>query len=85
MYTTRLNLLMQASNVHSKFQVVTYHYQKISSSQYLLQMKFKSSELDATLTLTKKNTMHNFTRRFDRIFESTLVSAHSRSKWSFQG
>ncbi|KAG5599582.1 hypothetical protein H5410_030952 [Solanum commersonii] len=29
---TSLNLLMQRSNVHSKFQVVTHHYQRISSS-----------------------------------------------------
>ncbi|KAG5580254.1 hypothetical protein H5410_050881 [Solanum commersonii] len=39
MYQTRLNLLMQGSNVHSKFQVVSYHYQRISSSQYLLLMQ----------------------------------------------
>ncbi|KAG5571528.1 hypothetical protein H5410_061294 [Solanum commersonii] len=35
---TRLNLLMQGSNEHSKFQVVTYHYQRISNSLYFLQM-----------------------------------------------
>ncbi|KAG5631228.1 hypothetical protein H5410_002945 [Solanum commersonii] len=109
MHTTRLNLLMKRSNVHSKIQVVTHQYQRISYSQYLLQMQvqaqprclnaltlgmipyshngssFKASESDATLTLTKKNTMHNFTHRFARIFQSTFVSAHSRSKRSFQG
>ncbi|KAG5576655.1 hypothetical protein H5410_056789, partial [Solanum commersonii] len=34
--------------------------------------KFKALELDATLTLTKKNIMHNFTHRFGRIFQSTF-------------
>ncbi|KAG5606618.1 hypothetical protein H5410_028110 [Solanum commersonii] len=41
---------------------------------------FKALESDATVTLTKKNRMHNFTHRFARIFQSTFVSAHSRSK-----
>ncbi|KAG5630994.1 hypothetical protein H5410_002711, partial [Solanum commersonii] len=36
---TRLNLLMQRSIVYSKTQVVTHHYQRISSSPYLLQMQ----------------------------------------------
>ncbi|KAG5577050.1 hypothetical protein H5410_057184 [Solanum commersonii] len=46
--------------------------------------QFKASKSDATLTLTKKNTMHNFTHRFTRIFQSTFVSAHSRSKGLFK-
>ncbi|KAG5609697.1 hypothetical protein H5410_020978, partial [Solanum commersonii] len=33
---TRLNLLMERSNVYSKTQVVTHHYQRLSNSQYLL-------------------------------------------------
>ncbi|KAG5599569.1 hypothetical protein H5410_030939, partial [Solanum commersonii] len=40
--------------------------------------KFKASESDTMLTLTRKNTMNAFTHRFVRIFRSTLVSAHSR-------
>ncbi|KAG5571874.1 hypothetical protein H5410_061640, partial [Solanum commersonii] len=39
---SRFNLLMRRSNVHSKFQVVTHHYQRISSSQYLLQMQVQA-------------------------------------------
>ncbi|KAG5585128.1 hypothetical protein H5410_045562 [Solanum commersonii] len=46
--------------------------------------QFKASELDATLTLKKKNTLHNFTHRFARIFQSAFVLAHSLSKRSFQ-
>ncbi|KAG5595268.1 hypothetical protein H5410_036500, partial [Solanum commersonii] len=46
---------------------------------------FKALESDATLTLTKKNIIHNFTHRFSHIFQSTFVSAHSRSKRSLQG
>ena len=42
MHTTRLNLLMQRSNVHSKIQVVTHQYQRISWSQYLLQMQVQA-------------------------------------------
>ncbi|KAG5585177.1 hypothetical protein H5410_045611, partial [Solanum commersonii] len=89
--------------------VVTRHYQRFSSSQYLLQMQaqaqqkysnsltqrmipyshtkvssFKALESNATLTLKKKNTMHAFTHKFARIFQSTFVSAHSRSKRSFK-
>ncbi|KAG5599997.1 hypothetical protein H5410_031367 [Solanum commersonii] len=45
----------------------------------------KAPESNATLTLTKMNTMHNFTHRFALIFQPTFVSAHSRSKRSFQG
>ncbi|KAG5595592.1 hypothetical protein H5410_036824 [Solanum commersonii] len=41
---TRLNLLMQRSNVHSKFQVVTYHYQRISSSLYFLQLQVQAQQ-----------------------------------------
>ncbi|KAG5629999.1 hypothetical protein H5410_001716 [Solanum commersonii] len=41
---------------------------------------FKASKSDATLTLTKMNTMHAFSHRFARIFQSTFVLAHSRSK-----
>ncbi|KAG5590163.1 hypothetical protein H5410_040677, partial [Solanum commersonii] len=39
---TRLNLLMQRSNVYSKLQVMTHHYQRISSSPYLLQMQVQA-------------------------------------------
>ncbi|KAG5571378.1 hypothetical protein H5410_061144 [Solanum commersonii] len=35
-------------------------------------------ESHATLTLTKMKTMHSFTHRFSRIFQSIFVSAHSR-------
>ncbi|KAG5599267.1 hypothetical protein H5410_030637 [Solanum commersonii] len=38
MHRTRLKLLMQRSNVHPKIQVVTHQYQRISCSQYLLQI-----------------------------------------------
>ncbi|KAG5600312.1 hypothetical protein H5410_031682 [Solanum commersonii] len=41
-FFSSLNLLMRRSNVHSKFQVVTHHYQRISSSLYLLQMKVQA-------------------------------------------
>ncbi|KAG5571402.1 hypothetical protein H5410_061168 [Solanum commersonii] len=41
---TRLNLLMRRSNVHSKFQVVTHHYRRISSSLYLLRMKVQTQQ-----------------------------------------
>ncbi len=44
MHTTRLNLLMQGSIVHSKIQVVTHHYQRFSSSQYLLQMQVQAQQ-----------------------------------------
>ena len=106
---TRLNLLMRRSNVHSKFQVVTHHYQRISSSWYLLQMQVQTQqrysnaltqrmipyshtmvqqliapESQSTLTLRKINTMHDFTHRFALIFQPTIISAHSRSKRSFQ-
>lgn len=107
MHTTRLNLLMQRSNVHSKKLWLTnineYHAQntcfkckfKVNYSVQIPSHKewfhihtmvsqFKALESDTTLTLTKKNIMHNFTHRFSRIFQSTFVSAHSRSKRSFQ-
>ncbi|KAG5571401.1 hypothetical protein H5410_061167 [Solanum commersonii] len=41
---TRLNLLMRRSNVHSKIQVVTHHYQRISSLLYLLQMQVQAQQ-----------------------------------------
>ena len=47
--------------------------------------QYKDPESNETLTLTKMNTMHDFTHRFSCIFQSTLTSAHSRSKRSFQG
>ncbi|KAG5615022.1 hypothetical protein H5410_014846, partial [Solanum commersonii] len=40
-------------------------------------------ESNATLILIKKNTMHAFTHRFARIFHSTTILAHSRSKKVF--
>ncbi|KAG5600607.1 hypothetical protein H5410_031977 [Solanum commersonii] len=99
---------MERSNVHSMFQVVPHHYQRISSSHYFLQMQlqaqlkcsnaltqrmipsyngsqFKALKSNATLSLAKMNTMHDFTHRFVRIFQSTHASAHSRSQRSFQG
>ncbi|KAG5580039.1 hypothetical protein H5410_050666 [Solanum commersonii] len=36
-------------------------------------LQFKSWESNATLTLTKMNTMHIFTHRFAHIFQSTFV------------
>ncbi|KAG5585675.1 hypothetical protein H5410_046109 [Solanum commersonii] len=42
-----------------------------------------TSKSNATLTLTRMNTIHNFTHRFARIFQSTFVSTHSISKRSF--
>ncbi|KAG5576175.1 hypothetical protein H5410_056309, partial [Solanum commersonii] len=47
-------------------------------------LQFKAAELNATLTLTKMNTMHTFTHKFACIFRSTFFSSHSRSKRSFQ-
>ncbi|KAG5580424.1 hypothetical protein H5410_051051 [Solanum commersonii] len=44
MYTTRLNLLMQGSIVYPNIQVVTHHYQRFSSSQYLLQMQVQAQQ-----------------------------------------
>uniref|UniRef100_A0A0V0HMQ9 Putative ovule protein n=1 Tax=Solanum chacoense TaxID=4108 RepID=A0A0V0HMQ9_SOLCH len=44
MHTKSLNLLMQGSIVHSKIQVVTHHYQRISSSLYLLQMQVQAQQ-----------------------------------------
>ncbi|KAG5615190.1 hypothetical protein H5410_015014 [Solanum commersonii] len=35
---------MQGSIVHSKTQVVTHHYQRFSSSQYLLQMQVQAQQ-----------------------------------------
>ena len=32
-------LSMQGSNMHSKTQVLTHHYQRFSSAQYLIQMQ----------------------------------------------
>ncbi|KAG5599833.1 hypothetical protein H5410_031203 [Solanum commersonii] len=43
-------------------------------------LQFNASKSDTMLTLTKMNTMYAFTHRFARIFQSTFVSAHSRSK-----
>ncbi|KAG5615141.1 hypothetical protein H5410_014965 [Solanum commersonii] len=40
--------------------------------------QFEASESNTTLTLTKINTMYDFTHRFARIFQSTLASAHSK-------
>ncbi|KAG5569048.1 hypothetical protein H5410_058814, partial [Solanum commersonii] len=42
--------------------------------------QFKALESNATLTLTNMNTIHDFTLRYAIIFQSTIVSAHSRSK-----
>ncbi|KAG5630459.1 hypothetical protein H5410_002176, partial [Solanum commersonii] len=44
MYTTRLNLLMKGSIVYSNTQVVTNHYQRFSSSLYLLQMEVQAQQ-----------------------------------------
>ncbi|KAG5609696.1 hypothetical protein H5410_020977 [Solanum commersonii] len=41
---------------------------------------FKALESRSTLTLTKINTIHDFTYKFALIFQSTFASAHSRSK-----
>ncbi|KAG5571483.1 hypothetical protein H5410_061249 [Solanum commersonii] len=50
----RLNLLMQGSIVYSKSQVVTHHYQKISSSIYFLHMEVQAQQRYSN-ALTQKN------------------------------
>ncbi|KAG5605708.1 hypothetical protein H5410_027200, partial [Solanum commersonii] len=79
MHTTRLNLLMKRSNVHSKIQVVNHQYQRISYSQYLLQMQFKVLESVAMLTLTNKNIMHNFTHSFP-VFSNQHLFQHTQDQ-----
>ena len=59
--------------------------QRMIPYSHTMVQQFKVPESNATLTLTKMNIMHAFTHRFARIFQSTFVSAHSRSKRSFQG
>ncbi|KAG5581769.1 hypothetical protein H5410_052396 [Solanum commersonii] len=60
MYTTRLTLLMQRSIVHSKIQVVTHHYQRISCSQYLLKMQVQAQQkCSNALTQRKIPYSHN--------------------------
>ncbi|KAG5615645.1 hypothetical protein H5410_015469, partial [Solanum commersonii] len=85
MHTKRLNLLMQGSIVHSKIQVVTHHYQRISNSQYFLQMQVEAQQRIKCNTHTHKmNIMHDSTHMFARIFQSTIILAYSRSKRSFK-
>ncbi|KAG5611188.1 hypothetical protein H5410_022469 [Solanum commersonii] len=57
----RLNLLMRRSNVHSKFQIVTHHYQRISSSPYLLQMQVQAQLKCSNCPHTKNDSIftHN--------------------------
>ncbi|KAG5610342.1 hypothetical protein H5410_021623 [Solanum commersonii] len=96
MHTTRLNLLMQESNVHFKdsncdspistnLMLTILASNASSSSTIVSKCSHTNFELDATLTLTKKNIMHAFTHRFARIFQSTFVLVHSRLKRSYQG
>ncbi|KAG5628685.1 hypothetical protein H5410_000402 [Solanum commersonii] len=54
--------------------------QRIIPYSHTMAQQFRALESNATLTLTKMNTMHDFTQRYARIFQSTLVAAHSRSK-----
>ena len=58
MHTTRLNLLIQGSFVHSHIQVVAHHYQRISSSQYLCQMKVQSQQRYSN-ALTQRRIPHS--------------------------
>ncbi|KAG5599016.1 hypothetical protein H5410_030386 [Solanum commersonii] len=60
MYTTRLNLLMQRSIVYSRTQVVTHHYQRISSLQYLLQMQVQA-QLKCSSSLTQRMIPFSYT------------------------
>ncbi|KAG5599074.1 hypothetical protein H5410_030444 [Solanum commersonii] len=65
MHTTRLNLLMQGSIVHSKIQVVTHHYQRFSSSQYLLQMQVQAQQRYSNSLTTKMITYsHTILQQF---------------------
>ncbi|KAG5571221.1 hypothetical protein H5410_060987 [Solanum commersonii] len=75
----RINCVLKDSSCNTslpKILMVTVYASNASSSSTI----FKASESDATLTLTKKNTMQAFTHWFARIFQSTFVSAPSRSK-----
>ncbi|KAG5590238.1 hypothetical protein H5410_040752, partial [Solanum commersonii] len=56
----RLNLLRQRSNVQSKFQFVTHHYQRISSSPYLLQIQVQA-QLKCSNVLTQRMIPYSFT------------------------
>ncbi|KAG5594277.1 hypothetical protein H5410_035509 [Solanum commersonii] len=53
-------------------------------SNALTQGVIPYSHTMVTLTLSKKNTMHAFTYKFARIFQSTFLSALSRSKSPFK-
>uniref|UniRef100_M1DRA3 Uncharacterized protein n=1 Tax=Solanum tuberosum TaxID=4113 RepID=M1DRA3_SOLTU len=59
--------------------------QRMIPYSHTMVQQFKVPKSNAMLTLTKMNTMHDFTHMYARIFQSTLASAHSRSKRSFQG
>ncbi|KAG5615612.1 hypothetical protein H5410_015436 [Solanum commersonii] len=41
--------------------------------------QFKAPESDTTLTLIKKNTMHDFSHRFTRIFQLTISQRDAKS------
>ncbi|KAG5586056.1 hypothetical protein H5410_046490, partial [Solanum commersonii] len=76
---------MQGSIVHSKFQVVTHHYQRISSSTK--EIKCSHTNNDSIIKINahthKDKHNHDFTHRFALIFQLTFSSAHLRSKRSF--
>ena len=46
-------------------------------------MQYKTSKSISMITVIKMNTIHELTHRFARIFKSTIISVHSRSKSSF--
>ena len=84
--STNLMLTILASNASSSSTIVFKCPHTKNDSIFTQKVsQFKALESDATLTLTKKNIMHNFTHGVARIFQSRFILAHSRSKRSFQG
>jgi len=75
--STNLMLTILASNASSSSTIVFKCPHTKNDSIFTQKVsQFKALESNATLTLTKKNIMYDFTHRFARIFQSTFVSAH---------
>ncbi|KAG5577369.1 hypothetical protein H5410_057503 [Solanum commersonii] len=80
-----LKLTMLASNASSSStKVIKCHHTKNDSIFTHNGSQIKAPESKSTLTLKKMNTMHDFTQKSALIFQSTFLSAHSRSNRSFQ-
>ena len=62
----------------SSTKVLKCPYTKMIPYSHTILQQFIVPKSHTTLTLTKMNTMHDFTHRFALIFQPTIVSAHSR-------